>query len=82
VSSSFFVPAHFFGAPTHLGIMIGNDYRFLTIPQAREAVGDAWIQLDEVQFAIDAVPEDRHGELRALARARGVGPKTWWQFWR
>lgn len=75
----------YYGAPTHLGVMVGNDYRFLTVEVAREAAGDAWIPLDEIRFAIDAIPEERQAAIAALAKAKGVkgmGPKSWWQFWR
>jgi hypothetical protein len=72
----------FYGAPTHLGLLVGDDYRFITVEVAREAAADAWIPLDEHQFAIDAIPEGRRAAIRKLVETKGVGPKTWWQFWR
>lgn len=72
----------FYGAPTHLGLLQGDDYRFVPVAVAREAAGDAWIALDEQQFAIDAIPEAGRAAIRSLVEQKGVGPKTWWQFWR
>jgi len=72
----------FYGAPTHLGLLMGDDYRFIPVAMAREAAADAWIPLDEHQFAIDAIPEARRGAIRKLVETKGVKPKVWWQFWR